>query len=221
MIAQLQHRRHAIIRSPTPGVVLEGDVLPASKARQVPHRLALVVDRAACSPDFFKRMHDKQIACLTYHKYPAPPWPEDEFQMQSVPLVSGQIVSSLMKQLRSRTASKAGSSPRGTRLSNGLWLREIGKVAARIGLGQVDQDIHLALFEFLKNLVEGLTPARQRQPALPAVTSAPRLFSRHSPVHVLRLPATRGTTGSHTRKRLPRPTSLCSSILPPCWEMMP
>jgi len=79
------------------GVVLDGEVLPASKARQVRHRLTLVTDREAYSPEFFKRMRDKQIACLTYHKYPGPPWPEDEFQMLLVPLV---------KLLRSRRASK-------------------------------------------------------------------------------------------------------------------
>ena len=56
------------------------------------------------------------MACLTYHKYPEAAWPEEAFQIQSVSLVSGQIVTMRLAE-------------RGVRLSNGLWLREIRKLS--------------------------------------------------------------------------------------------
>lgn len=34
------------------------------------HRFTLIFDREGYSPDFFFRMKNKRIACLTYHKYP-------------------------------------------------------------------------------------------------------------------------------------------------------
>jgi hypothetical protein len=84
----------------------------------VKHRLTLVFDREGYSPDFFKRMRDKKIACLTYHKYPGPAWPEEEFQKSSVLLVNGQVVSMRLAE-------------RGTCLSNGIWVREIRKLTER------------------------------------------------------------------------------------------
>jgi hypothetical protein len=99
-------------------VALEGEVLPASEARKVRHRLTLVFDREGYSPDFFQRMRNKQIACLTYHKYPGVAWPEEEFQKASVLLVSGQVVSMPLAE-------------RGICLPNGLWLREIRKLTER------------------------------------------------------------------------------------------
>lgn len=99
-------------------VSVEGEVLPASEARKVRHRLTLVFDREGYSPDFFQRMRNKQIACLTYHKYPGVAWPEEEFQKASVLLVSGQVVSMQLAE-------------RGICLPNGLWLREIRKLTER------------------------------------------------------------------------------------------
>jgi hypothetical protein len=99
-------------------VLMEGDVLPASTAQQARHRLTLVFDREGYSPDFFERMRDKQIACLTYHKHPGAAWPEEEFQTSSVRLVSGQVVSMRLGE-------------RGVCLPNGLWLREIRKLTER------------------------------------------------------------------------------------------
>lgn len=97
---------------------LEGEFIPASAARRVPPRLTLVFDREGYSPEFFLRMRDKGIACLTYHKYPGPAWPEEEFQTSSVCLANGQVVSMRLAE-------------RGTCLSNGLWVREIRKLTER------------------------------------------------------------------------------------------
>jgi len=97
---------------------LEGAFIPASAARRVPPRLTLVFDREGYSPEFFLRMRDKGIACLTYHKHPGPAWPEDEFQTSSVRLANGQIVTMRLAE-------------RGTCLSNRLWVREIRKLTER------------------------------------------------------------------------------------------
>jgi len=42
------------------------------------------------SPNFFLKMKEKRIACLTYHKYPGDDWPEDEFFPTKVRLASGE-----------------------------------------------------------------------------------------------------------------------------------
>jgi hypothetical protein len=87
-------------------------------ARPLAHRLTLVFDREGYSPDFLSRMKKQRIACLTYHKFPEAAWPADEFRSHTVKLVSGQVVPMLL-------------SERGTRLSNGLWVREIRKLTDR------------------------------------------------------------------------------------------
>ena len=98
--------------------MLEGEFIPASAERRVPPRLTLVFDREGYSPEFFLRMRNKGIACLTYHKYPGPAWPEEEFQTSSVCLANGQIVSMRLAE-------------RGICLSNRLWVREIRKLTER------------------------------------------------------------------------------------------
>jgi Transposase protein len=79
------------------------------------HRFTVVFDREGYSPDFFARMKQQRIACLTYHKYPGEDWPKDEFVPTEVRLASGQ-------QTTIRLAE------RGTRLSNSLWVREFRKL---------------------------------------------------------------------------------------------
>jgi len=76
------------------------------------HRFTLVFDREGYSPDFFKQMKDKQIACLTYHKHPDGVWRDEEFSVHNVQLESGDII-------------KMDLAERGTQLSNKLWIREI------------------------------------------------------------------------------------------------
>jgi hypothetical protein len=75
-------------------------------------RFTMVFDREGFSPKLFAELQAQQIAVLTYHKYPEAPWPVEEFSRQSVRLVSGEVVERELAE-------------RGTRLSNGLWLREV------------------------------------------------------------------------------------------------
>jgi hypothetical protein len=79
------------------------------------HRFMLVFDREGYSPDFFKELLDLRIACQTYHKYPKEDWPESEFFNHTVQMPHGNLAEMLLAE-------------RGTRLSNGLWVREIRKL---------------------------------------------------------------------------------------------
>jgi len=75
-------------------------------------KFILVFDREGYSPDFFKRMKERHIGCLTYHKHPGPDWPQNEFEDLTVNLIFGN--QETMK-LAERT----------TQLRNGLEMREI------------------------------------------------------------------------------------------------
>lgn len=81
------------------------------------HRFTLVFDREGYSPAFFHEMRQRRIAILTYHKYPGESWPVTEFATPLVELAGGE-----------QTTMKLAE--RGTRLSNGLWVREIRKLTA-------------------------------------------------------------------------------------------
>ena len=81
------------------------------------HRFTLVFDREAYSPELFAEMQGKRIAVVTYHKYPGEDWPEEEFSEQRVELGGGALVSMKLAE-------------RGTRLSNGLWVRQVRKLSA-------------------------------------------------------------------------------------------
>jgi hypothetical protein len=78
------------------------------------HRFTLVFDREAYSPEFFAQMKQRRIAILTYHKYPGEDWLAEEFTECSVRLASGEVVTMKLAE-------------RGSRLSNGLWVREVRK----------------------------------------------------------------------------------------------
>jgi len=82
------------------------------------HRFTLVFDREGYSPEFLRRMKAQRIACLTYHKFPGEPWPEEEFAAAALPLPSGEAVTMKLAE-------------RGTCLSNGLWVRELRKCSER------------------------------------------------------------------------------------------
>ena len=75
-------------------------------------RFTLIFDREGYSPKFFEELTQQRIGVLTYHKYPGEPWPAEEFRTQSVRLHTGQVVDRNLAE-------------RGTRLSNGLWMREV------------------------------------------------------------------------------------------------
>jgi hypothetical protein len=108
--------------------VLEGDIVPRLEqdipnqpsadelnADPLLHRFTVVFDREGYSPDFFAKMKERRIACLTYHKYPGVDWPKEEFVATEVRLASGQ-------------QSTIRLAERGTKLSNGLWVREFRKL---------------------------------------------------------------------------------------------
>jgi len=80
------------------------------------HWFTVVFDREGYSPKFFRDMLPKRIAILTYRKFPEEDWPVGEFTAQGVQLVRGETVTLKLAE-------------RGVRLSNGLWLREIRKLA--------------------------------------------------------------------------------------------
>jgi hypothetical protein len=82
------------------------------------HRFTLVFDREGYSPDFFRRMKEQRIACLTYHKFPGEDWPEEEFARVQVQLPSGETLTMDLAE-------------RGSRLRNGLWVRELRKRSER------------------------------------------------------------------------------------------
>jgi hypothetical protein len=108
--------------------VLEQEIVPRLEG-EVPHqpslfeleekkfipRFTLIFDREGYSPGFMKRMWQKRIGCLTYHKYPGADWNRSEFVSHSVTLVSGHTV-------------EMNLAERGTLLSGRLWVREIRKL---------------------------------------------------------------------------------------------
>lgn len=108
--------------------VIEQDILPRLEkdvpnqpdeamlaAKPLIHRFTLVFDREGYSPDLLHRLKDKHIACLTYHKYPEPDWPLDEFHPVMVTLSTGQAVEMQLAE-------------RGVCLSNKLWVRQIRRL---------------------------------------------------------------------------------------------
>ena len=123
----------AVNQAADPGLiqVIEQDILPRL-LRDVPgqpdaealeenpllHRFTVVFDREGYSPELMQRLKDKRVACLTYRKYPGADWAEDEFQTRQVKLANGQTVDMRLAE-------------RGTRLSNGLWVREFRKLTER------------------------------------------------------------------------------------------
>jgi hypothetical protein len=80
-----------------------------------PHKFTLVFDREGYSPDLMARMKARQVACLTYNKYPGNDWSETEFQEYIMILPTGE-----------KTSAKLAE--RGVCLSNKLWVREIRKL---------------------------------------------------------------------------------------------
>lgn len=107
--------------------VLEGEILPCLE-KDVPgqpdaqalmddpllHRFRVVFDREGYSPALLKRLKEKRIACITYHKHPQEAWPVEEFQPYTVTLVSGEQVTMQLAE-------------RGTLLPQQLWVRELRK----------------------------------------------------------------------------------------------
>jgi len=109
--------------------VIEEDIVPRL-VRDVPnqpsqaqldadpllHRFMLVFDREGYSPDLWQRLKAKRVACLSYNKFPKLDWDVQEFAEHPVTLANGE-----------KTSLKLAE--RGTRLSNGLWVREVRKLS--------------------------------------------------------------------------------------------
>lgn len=100
--------------------VLKNDIIENVVSRHSAlhdHRLTIVVDREGYSPGFFKEMKEKySIAVITYNKYPKKDWSENEFSKHLIELHGGTVEEMLLAE-------------RGTRLSNGLWVREVRKLS--------------------------------------------------------------------------------------------
>jgi len=108
--------------------VIENELLPelaarvpaqaertAASTKPFPHKFTLVFDREGYSPEFMARMKAKQVAVLTYHKYPGDDWSETEFSEHTLTLPTGET-------------AQAKLAERGVCLSNKLWVREIRKL---------------------------------------------------------------------------------------------
>jgi hypothetical protein len=82
-------------------------------------RFVLVFDREGYSPAFFARMwRTHRIACITYHKHPAEPWPESWFEEKTVTMPDGEMVTMRLAEM-------------GTLLGSGkktFWVREVRKL---------------------------------------------------------------------------------------------
>lgn len=75
-------------------------------------RFTIIFDREGFSPKLFAELSEQRIGFLTYHKYPEEKWPAEEFTIQSVRLHTGEVVQRPLAE-------------RGTRLGNGMWVREV------------------------------------------------------------------------------------------------
>ena len=82
-------------------------------------RFILVFDREGYSPDFFDEMwREHRIACLTYHKHPAGPWPADWFKKQIATMANGEVVEMSLCEMGSLVGSG----------KDAVWMREIRKL---------------------------------------------------------------------------------------------
>lgn len=79
------------------------------------HRFTLVFDREGYSPACFARLKTQRIAILTYHKHPGEDWEKAGFTPHKVTLQNGDTALLLLCEY-------------GTRLSNGLWVRELRRL---------------------------------------------------------------------------------------------
>jgi len=78
------------------------------------HRFTVVFDREGYSPAFWRRMRERRIACLTYHKHPGPNWPEEEFTVHSVQVAGGETIEMQLAERGTDTGP--------------LWVREIRRL---------------------------------------------------------------------------------------------
>lgn len=108
--------------------VVEEEIIPRLK-KEMPNQISpekladnpllssftLIFDREGYSPAMMLRLKEERIACMTYHKFPKEDWPEKEFNIHPVTLVTGEVVDMALAE-------------RGCWLGNRLWVREIRKL---------------------------------------------------------------------------------------------
>jgi len=108
--------------------VVENDIVPRLK-NELPEQpseeqlsqdsrlpcFTLVFDREGYSPAMMKRLKEKHIACMTYHKFPGENWSEEEFSTHSVRMATGELI-------------EMNLAERGTWLGNKVWVREVRKL---------------------------------------------------------------------------------------------
>jgi len=88
------------------------------EANAILSRFILVFDREGYSPAFFDEMwRDHRIGCITYHKHPGDPWPEEWFTQHEVVMPSGETVELKLCEM----GSLVGSDKK-------IWMREIRKL---------------------------------------------------------------------------------------------
>lgn len=85
-------------------------------------RFRLVFDREGYSPDFFKQMWEKRIACQTYRKGPYEPWPVEEFAETAVRLGNGTAVHWKLAERGVLLGAKPNEQ---------IWVREVRKLTER------------------------------------------------------------------------------------------
>jgi hypothetical protein len=121
----------AINKAVDPGLVkvIEDDIVPRL-LRDLPKRISqalldadpllhlfmIVFDREGYSPNLWLRLKEMRVACLSYNKFPKLDWDVQEFTEYSAILANGE-------------KTKMRLAERGTRLSNGLWVREVRKLS--------------------------------------------------------------------------------------------
>jgi len=82
-------------------------------------RFVLVFDREGYSPAFFQEMWSKhRIACLTYHKHPGKPWPEQWFTKHEVTMPGGEVITMKLCEMGSCVGSG----------KDATWMREVRKL---------------------------------------------------------------------------------------------
>jgi hypothetical protein len=113
LLATLRHDLAPWLESNAPA---SAELQQRMQADPYQHRFTLVFDREGYSPEFFREMKQRRIAVLSYHKFPGEAWPAEEFSDCGVKLAGGAVTTMKLAE-------------RGSRLSNGLWVREVRKLS--------------------------------------------------------------------------------------------
>lgn len=83
------------------------------------YRFMIIFDREGYSPDFFREMWEgHRIACMTYHKYPGEPWPEEEFIEVEAVRIDGKPETMRIAERGVRLGETDG----------GIWMKEIRRL---------------------------------------------------------------------------------------------